>query len=112
MDKVALNFMYLFCFLKEGDTVHTIMKNSPYKSLTQVDDDISVIFHGRDLAGNECPNYKTINWEALEDGVYWTKIKIKYIPNKDETFDQIFELQGLEKGSKDTNPFCTGECNK
>ena len=98
-------FEYIIGIQKKENNIKPVSYNCPYENIEKVKDDINVIIYGKDLKGNDCNEYKTINLEENEDGFYWVKILVRYFPNNDGTYDQIFELQNIEKGEKNINPF-------
>jgi hypothetical protein len=101
----APRFEYIIGIRKKGDIIKATSFNCPYDDLNKVKDDIEVIIHGRDLKGNILKEYKTINLENECDGFYWARVLVRFFPNDDNTFDQIFVLKDLIKGERNIRPF-------
>jgi len=88
----AFEFRYNVIFEKKDNKLRFISFNSPYKNSDQELDDIHVAFYGKDLQNNDCSSYKIINWESLSEEKKEVIFDIKFIPNEDGTYDQIFKL--------------------
>jgi hypothetical protein len=93
MEKLQpVKFNYNVIFEKKSTICRLIGYNSPYKNSEQELDDINVMLHGKDLKGNDATNYKIIGWETMHDGQYNADVEVTFVPNSDDTYDQIFKL--------------------
>jgi hypothetical protein len=98
-------FTYIVGIKKNGDDIKAVSFNCPYDDIVKVKDDLEVMIKGKDFRGNDLKEYKIINLENEIDGFYWAKVLVRYVPNGDNSFDQIFELKDLIKGERNCNPF-------
>jgi len=98
-------FEYIIGIKKRGDIIKAVSFHSPYDDINKAKEDVYIMIHGKDLIGNDLKEYKIIDLDNSEDGFYWAKVVVRYIPNGDGTFDQIFELKDLKKGERNNIPF-------
>ena len=111
--KISPRFEYRISILKEGGVVKTLSFNSPYEDLTKARDDIEVMLKGTDLRGADVPGGKVLSLEDRDDGVYWARVLVRYLPNGDDTYSQVFQLLDLVQGERRVDPFVsTGEGKK
>lgn len=90
-------FEYKVGFVKTGNRYRLSYYNTPYKNSENELDDISVMFEGKSLSGENLQSYKAVKWEDLADGEYEVVVEAKFIPHhhNPEEFDQVFTQKSL-----------------
>lgn len=74
--------------LLSGDQYRLIRYNSPYKSSEQELDDIEAML--------KVPGYKILELDKHAPGKYKLEVECLFIPNSDNTYDQVFKLLAWE----------------